>query len=146
MLVFLIILFLLLSAFFSGSEIAFVSANKLGIELKREKGKRRGRIMASYYDKPDFFLSTMLVGNNIALVIFTILMERLLRPALITVPGGEVAQLLIATLVSTVVVLLFGEFLPKTMFRIFADEAVYALTYPHLFFSKTALTNHLYCQ
>ncbi len=136
MLVIYIILFLILSAFFSGSEIAFVSANKLGIELKREKGARQGKIMAGFYDKPESFLSTMLVGNNIALVIFTILMEQLLNPVLINLPGGEIAELLIATLVSTIVVLIFGEFLPKTVFRIYANDVIYAFTYPLQFFRK----------
>ena len=70
----LIRIFLLLSALFSGSEIAFVSANKLRVELKKKKGSRRGAILARFYERPANFLGTMLVGNNIALVIFTALM------------------------------------------------------------------------
>ena len=59
-----IIIFLLLSAFFSGAEIAFVSASKLGVEIKRDEGSRRGRILGKFFDKPDDFLGAMLVGNN----------------------------------------------------------------------------------
>ncbi|MEM1357138.1 MAG: DUF21 domain-containing protein, partial [Bacteroidota bacterium] len=61
-----IIVFLLLSALFSGSEIAYISANKLRVELKKKRGTRRSRILAYWYDRPADFLSTMLVGNNIA--------------------------------------------------------------------------------
>ena len=136
MLVFYILLFLILSAFFSGSEIAFVSANKLGIELKREKGGRRGKIMARFYDKPESFLSTMLVGNNIALVIFTILIERLLNPVIINFPGGDASKLLLTTLAGTLIVLIFGEFLPKTIFRIYANDVIFLFTYPLQFFRK----------
>ena len=72
-----IIIFLLLSAFFSGAEIAFVSASKLGVEIKRDEGSRRGRILGKFFDKPDDFLGAMLVGNNIALVVFTYFMAEL---------------------------------------------------------------------
>jgi len=82
------ILFLLLSAFFSGSEIAFVSANKLGIEVMKNKKSRSGNILAKFYEKPSEFLGTMLVGNNIALVIFTILMTQLIEPLLQPIFGG----------------------------------------------------------
>ena len=92
--------------------------------------------MASFYDNPESLLSTLLVGNNIALVIFTILMERLLQPIMVNFLGGEIMQLLFATLISTLIVLLFGEFLPKTLFRIYANDAIYTFTYPLQFFRK----------
>ena len=75
-----IFIFLVLSAFFSGSEIAFVSANKLGIAVKKEQNSRRGNIISRFYEKPKAFLGTMLVGNNIALVAFTSLMSLVLKP------------------------------------------------------------------
>ncbi|MDX1407956.1 MAG: DUF21 domain-containing protein, partial [Saprospiraceae bacterium] len=117
-----IILFLILSAFFSGSEIAFISANKLSVEVEKDKGSRKGKILARFYDHPKDFLGTMLVGNNIALVVFTSLMTRLLRPYLEPSLGEGYAFLLISTVLITVVVLIFGEFLPKVMFRLFANE------------------------
>jgi len=126
---------LLLSAFFSGSEIAFVSANKLGIEVMKNKKSRRGNILTKFYEKPSEFLGTMLVGNNIALVIFTILMTQLLKPSLISFIGSDGATtLLCITLIITAVVLIFGEFLPKTLFRLFSNDMLMALAYPLRFF------------
>lgn len=132
MLITFIVIFLLLSALFSGSEIAFISANKLRVELKKKKSARRGAILAQFYDNPSDFLGTMLVGNNIALVVFTALMTKLLEPYLGPVfPGeGNILRLLIDTLIITVVVLIFGEFLPKTLFRLYADEILYFLAIP----------------
>lgn len=126
-----ILITLVLSAFFSGSEIAFISANKLGIEVMRNKGDKRGRILANFYEKPKGFLSTMLVGNNISLVIFTIFMTKLIEP-LLDPPFAEESKLLliIVTLIITLVVLIFGEFLPKTLFRLYANEILYRFCYP----------------
>ncbi len=134
MLVFWILFFLLLSAFFSGSEIAFISANKLGVEVERGKGTRKGRILANFFDHPKDFLSTMLVGNNIALVAFTTLMALLIEPYIMRVTGNDWAILSMMTLVSTIVVLLFGEFLPKVFFGLYANELMGVLTYPLAFF------------
>ncbi len=129
----LILLFLFLSALFSGTEIAFISASKLAVELKRSKGSRQGKMLAKFYDKPASFLSTMLVGNNIALVIFTILMTKPLEIFFNDLFGLEVdsiALLLINTVLITVIILIFGEFLPKTLFRLFANEVLYLLALP----------------
>ncbi|MFT4533014.1 MAG: putative hemolysin [Saprospiraceae bacterium] len=126
-----ILITLLLSAFFSGAEIAFVSANKLGIEVMRNKGDKRGRILANFYEKPKGFLSTMLVGNNISLVIFTIFMTKLIEPLLAPPFEAESKFLLIVvTLIITLVILIFGEFLPKTLFRLYANEILYKFSYP----------------
>ena len=124
---------LLFSALFSGSEMAFVSANKLKIELKKKKGSYRSLILSDWYDGPNTFISTMLVGNNIALVIFTALMGNLLSPIIalwMGIAGDSMGQLLIQTILITIVVLLFGEFLPKTLFRLFADDLLYLLAIP----------------
>jgi CBS domain containing-hemolysin-like protein len=130
-----IVVFLLLSALFSGSEIAFISANKLGIEVRRSSGGRRGRVLASFYDDPKGFISTMLVGNNIALVVFTTLMTTLLSSFFEGWIADGPMLLLINTIIVTIVVLLFGEFLPKTLFRLYSGEFLYNLAYPLVFFS-----------
>jgi CBS domain containing-hemolysin-like protein len=129
-LIFLIIFFLLLSALFSGSEIAFVSSSKLRVELKRKRGFRRGKILANFFDNPARFLGTMLVGNNIALVVFTFLMTKLLTPIIEPFIQSEPLLLLLNTIIITLVVLVFGEFLPKTIFRLYADNILYFLAYP----------------
>lgn len=132
MLLSLIILFLLLSALFSGTEIAFISANKLRVELKKKKGTPRAKILAGFYDNSAAFIGTLLVGNNIALVVFTSLVAALIEPTLIQIPllNEGILLLLVETLIVTVIILIFGEFLPKTLFRLYADESLYLLAYP----------------
>ncbi|MCB0705457.1 MAG: HlyC/CorC family transporter [Saprospiraceae bacterium] len=127
-----ILIFLLLSALFSGSEIAFLSANKLIVELKKKKGSRRGSLLAGFFEKPSDFLSTLLVGNNIALVVFTSLMSVPLSILFNEQLGiqNQGILLVLNTLIITIVVLIFGEFLPKTLFRLYADDILFALTYP----------------
>lgn len=129
-----IIFFLLLSAFFSGMEMAFISANKLKVEIQRKEDSRRARILARFYDKPQTVLSTLLVGNNIALVIFTYAVAKLVDPVLSPFLGSGLTLLLVVTVLTTIVVLLFGEFLPKTMGRLYANEFVELFVYPLLFF------------
>lgn len=127
------LLALLLSALFSGSEMAFVSANKLKIELKKNKGSYRSIILSNWYDNPKDFISTMLVGNNAALVMFTTLMAIPLEPLLIQWTGlsdGSLWIVLIQAVFITIIVLIFGEFLPKTLFRLLADDLLYFLAYP----------------
>ena len=147
-----IIVFLLFSAFFSGSEIAFVSANRLGVAVKKDQGSRRGRILANFFEKPDNFISTMLVGNNIALVAFTALMTKAMEPHIMPLLNNDLLSLLFYTLVTTAIVLIFGEFLPKTIFRMFANKLLYFFTYPLAFlkwclaiptYFMTALSNFL---
>jgi CBS domain containing-hemolysin-like protein len=125
-----ILFFLILSAFFSGAEIAFISANKLGIEVEKNKGTRRGSILASLYKDPKDFLGTMLVGNNIALVAFTYLMTKLLSLMLVGFIGEGIGLALVNMLLITAVVLIFGEFLPKVLFRLYANETLYIIAYP----------------
>ena len=128
----LILLFLVLSAIFSGMEIAFLSANKLVVELKRKKGSRRGRILAGFFERPSEFIGSMLVGNNIALVAFTTLMVVPLAPFIERTLGVQHPGLigLLSTLLITGIVLIFGEFLPKTLFRLFADDILFFLAHP----------------
>lgn len=128
----LILFFLSLSALFSGSEIAFVSSNKLRVELKKQRATLRSSILAAWFEKPGQFLSTMLVGNNIALVIFSTLSTQLLQVHLIPwlALEGEIPVILANTLVITLIVLVFGEFIPKAIFRLFSDDALYFLALP----------------
>lgn len=130
----LILFFLFLSALFSGSEIAYVSANKLKIELIKKRGTRRGKIITRFYDRPANFLGTMLVGNNIALVVFTFLMERTMSPYLIQLTQNEFLLFLLITIIITIIILVFGEFVPKTFFRLFSDSILYFLAFPLRFF------------
>ena len=115
-----IIITLALSAFFSGMEIAFVGTNKLRFEMDRAQSGPATRIAAIFLRHPNNFISTLLVGNNIALVVYGILIARLLQPTLIQPMGitNEWLALLVQTLVSTAIVLVTGEFLPKMLFRL----------------------------
>ena len=107
------------SALFSGIEIAFVSANRLKIELDKNKGVFSAKILSSFLKQPAKFIGAMLLGNNVALVIYSIIMAKFLEPLIIThIANNEFIILLIQTIISTMVVLFFAEFLPKTMFRI----------------------------
>lgn len=128
-----IVLALLLSALFSGSEIAYVSANKLRVELKKKRQTRRSRILAGWYENPADFLSTMLVGNNIALVVFTSLIEIPLTAWVAPVVGLKSESLwllLINSILILPIILVFGEYFPKTLFRLYADDALYFLAAP----------------
>jgi len=135
MLIMSILFFLLLSAFFSGSEMAFVSANRLEIELRKEKSFKRGEIISSFYNDAERFLSTMLIGNNLALVAFTYFMNKLISPLLIAYVGSGIIELLMSTLIITVIVLIFGEFIPKLLFRLYAHQVMYVMSYPLMLFS-----------
>ena len=108
---------LIFSALFSGSEIAFFSANRLSIELGKDNS-RAGKILSNFSRNTSDFIGTMLIGNNIALVVFGILMTRITTPLLVQFTESELLVLLAQTLISTLVILLFGEFVPKTLFRI----------------------------
>ena len=104
------------SAFFSGMEIAFVSSNRLRAEMDREKNGLSQRALDVFYTHPNNFISTMLVGNNIALVVYGILFAKIFDATLFE-PFSDGVRVTCDTLLSTVVVLFTGEFLPKTIFR-----------------------------
>lgn len=134
--IFLVFITLLLSAFFSGSEIAYLSANKLSIEVLKNKGEGKGKILTDLYRDPKSFLSTMLVGNNIVLVMYTILFSSIVTPLLeIVLPAGSFVVSFLTTLILTFVILIAGEFLPKTLFRLYANELIFRLARPLRFFS-----------
>lgn len=109
---------LMASAFFSGVEIAFVSANRLKIELDKNQGFFSAKIL-SYFDKNSSnFISTLLLGNNISLVVYGIYMAIVLEPAIKGVGENEAFIVLSQTIISTLIVLITAEFLPKAIFRI----------------------------
>ena len=111
-----LIITMIFSAFFSGMEIAFISSNRLRAEMEREKNGWSQRAIAYFYQHPNNFLSTMLVGNNIALVVYGILFARIFDATLFS-GLSDGFRVTADTLLSTVVVLFTGEFLPKTIFK-----------------------------
>lgn len=127
---------ILLMAFFAGTEIAFISSNKLNIELKKKQGTSSGRILARFMENPAEFIGTSLVGVNILLVIYGLLSAQvtslLLAHYHIELP--EYAKLIVDTILATIVILIFAEFLPKAIFRSKADRILNILSFPMLVF------------
>jgi putative hemolysin len=119
---FLIAVSLVLSAFFSGMEIAFVTANKLKIEVDRSKGLLSARIIARFQQNPARFIGALLLGNNIALVIYGSAIAAILDPWLMRILpatfNGEWIVLILQTIIATSIILVSAEFLPKVFFRI----------------------------
>ena len=128
------------SALFSGMEIAFVSANKLKIELDSKQGKFSAKILSFFLKKSAKFISTMLLGNNIAIVIYSMLMAKFLEPRLAMFTESQGLILLGQTIISTILILFFAEFLPKALFIINPNRVltiaaiplriIYVLLYP----------------
>ncbi len=111
-----IVISMLLSAFFSGMEIAFVSSNRMLVEMDKEKDGIPQRCLSLFYRNPNSFVSTMLVGNNIVLVIYGILFARIFDTTLFA-NYPESTRVLLDTILSTLIVLFIGEFFPKTLFK-----------------------------
>ncbi len=124
----------LFSALFSGMEIAFVTANKLRIELDRKQETFASRIVQIFTHNPSQYIATMLVGNNIALVVYGIGMAKLLEPLLLRVIDNEMGLLLVQTLLSTALILVTAEFLPKSLFRMHPNGFLNFFALPMLFF------------
>ncbi|HPF11074.1 MAG TPA: hemolysin family protein [Flavobacteriaceae bacterium] len=126
-----IIIMLVLSAFFSGMEIAFVSANKIHIEIEKKQNNFLATILRRITRRPSKFIATMLVGNNIALVIYGFFMGDLLMK---WIPLEGFSGLLVQTIISTLVILLTAEFLPKVFFQIYANQLVKVFALPAYLF------------
>ncbi len=125
-----LVVLLILSAFFSGMEIAFLSANKLKIELNYQRGAYTGKIINDFIKKPSKFIITVLLGNNVVLIAFGIIFANVLEPFLSTYISSSFVILLLQTFISTTIVLLLGEYLPKVMFKVFADDLLPILAIP----------------
>ncbi|MBN8669637.1 MAG: hemolysin family protein [Flavipsychrobacter sp.] len=126
---------IVLIGFFAGTEIAFISANKLNIELRKKQGTISGKILARFMENPSEFIGTSLVGVNVLLVIYGLLMTQLTEPILSQLPSpfnSEYFQLLLDTLIATVIILFFAEFLPKAIFRAKADQVLAIFSIPML--------------
>jgi putative hemolysin len=117
---------LIFSAFFSGMEIAFVSSNKLKIEVDKNKDLLPAKILSLFVRRQSHFVAALLLGNNIALVIYGIYSVQLLNEPLLSLlpggPGTEVLLLILQTILSTLVILIFAEFIPKILFRINSNK------------------------
>jgi len=144
---FVIIICLMLSAFFSGMEIAFISSDRIFLEIEKNQGNIIARISTRITETPSKFIAAMLVGNNISLVVYGIFMgDRIIS---LMYPGADEANLSLTilfyqTLISTVIILLTAEFLPKVFFQLYANKLIklfiipaatfYYLFYPITFF------------
>ena len=143
------LLALLFSAFFSGYEIAFLQGNKLKVELDRKQGKRYANIMQKFIKNPERLISSLLVGNNVAIVIYGMAIAKILDPLIAKYITASVGGILaIDTIVATIIVLITAEFLPKAMCRmnpngVFSSLYWLFLFFYWLFYPITFITNKL---
>ena len=129
------VLALVFSAFFSGYEISFLSGNKLKVELDRKQGKRYARVMERFIRNPQEVISSLLVGNNVAIVIYGMAAAKILDPLIekyITTSVGGV--LAIETIIATLIVLITAEYLPKALSRLNPNGVFSSLYWLFLFF------------
>jgi CBS domain containing-hemolysin-like protein len=121
--IFLIVVTIIFIGFFAGMEIAFVTANRLSIELKKKQGKSSGIILSKFMEEPAKFIGTCLIGVNFFLVIYGVLVSNLLQPVWETFGVNNNYIILVCdTVISTLLVLVFGEFIPKAIFRAKNDD------------------------
>lgn len=128
-----VIITLLLSAFFSGMEIAFISSNRLKLELDKSTGSFVSKTISIFSKDESNLIATLLVGNNIALVIFSISMTDLMTPFLNFI-SSDILLLLVQTILSTIIILITAEFIPKTIFRINPNYMLKLFAVPLLLF------------
>ena len=137
----LLVIVIMLSALFSGMEIAFVSSNRLLLGIDSQERSVRSYVIDKFYSNSNNFISSILVGNNIVLVIYGMLMARLLNSTILSgFHDSPSASLLLETIISTIVIIFTGEFIPKALFRINPNRSlkqfalpmyvIYILLYP----------------
>lgn len=142
-----IIIMLMLSAIFSGTEIAFITSDRVRTELDIKKGGVISSILNRFYTNSSFFISTILVGNNITLVIYGMAATVILEPFLNKYVESDAINLILSTLITTGIILITGEFLPKTIFRINPNSSlkffavpiylIYLILYPISLFTTS---------
>ena len=121
---------IIFSAFFSGVEIAFISSNKLQLELDKGSEKISSRVISFFSRNESNFITTMLIGNNVSLVIYGIVMAKLLTPYLQYFALNSYSLLFAQTIVSTTIILISAEFLPKSIFKIYANKTLRIFSLP----------------
>ncbi|MFK7786329.1 MAG: hemolysin family protein [Crocinitomicaceae bacterium] len=129
-----IIITLIFSAFFSAMEIAYISSSRLKIELDKSKGTFNGRILGRFYENESHFIAMLLLGNNIALVLFGLCAAQLLNPVIGSwgIEDGGAAMLLVQTVISTIFVLILAEFLPKAFVQLNPNGFLQIMAFPLL--------------
>ncbi len=127
---------LILSALFSGVEIAFITADRVRVGLDTSRGGLLNRIVGRYYSSQELFISTILVGNNIVLVIYGMGAAAMLEPWIAThISDNQAVVLMLQTIISTLVILFTGEFIPKSVFRINPNTSLKIFALPvYLFY------------
>lgn len=129
-----LVVMLLLSAFYSGSEMAFLSSNKLLIEIGRPKHPRLARIIDVFYARPSLLIATILVGNNITMVIFGLVFSDTVGPWVGGLVHSSSLALLVQTVLSTIIVIITGEFLPKSLIQLNPSMMLYVFAVPLFIF------------
>lgn len=125
---------LLLSAFFSGSEMAFLASNKLLIEIGRQKHPRVTSIIDIFNSNPSLLIATILVGNNVTMVIYGLVFSDTVGPALSNYISSPTLTLLAQTIISTIIIIVTAEFLPKSLIQINPSTMLYVVAVPLFFF------------
>lgn len=124
------IIAIIFSGLFSGSEIAFVQSSKVRMEIATARGGAVNKMLRVFYHHEDMFISTLLVGNNIVLVIYGIAISAIINPWLVRLTSSDAAVLVLNTVISTLIILFTGEFLPKITFRINPNFTMRLLALP----------------
>lgn len=126
-----IIAMLILSAFFSGMEIAYISSNRIHLEIEKKQQNLLAKVLDRLTRRPSKYITTMLIGNNIALVIYSFYMGELLMQF---IPLSGFSGILVQTIISTLIILITAEFLPKAIFQIYANNLFKVFAIPAYFF------------